>query len=79
MGNIGVGDSRVLANDKTFQLFEFRRTHADSVPDFVIEEQPAMIAALQQLISRDSSVFNRALRDACTRKGQCTEAAGSEL
>lgn len=62
----------------TLQLFEFRRTHADSVPDFVIEEQPAMIAALQQLISRDSSVFNQALRDACRPNRQFTDAAGSE-
>lgn len=48
----------------TLQLFEFRRTHAGPVPDFVIGEQPAIIAGLRQLIALDRAAFNLTLRDA---------------
>jgi len=50
----------------TFLLFRFRQATEDNVPDFVITEQPAMIAVLEQLTSLDRTMFNASLREACS-------------
>ena len=68
--------ARLILN---LQLFEFRRTQAASVPDFVIDEQPAIIAALEKLISLDRTAFNLALREACRCNRPLTEATESTL
>jgi Ser/Thr protein kinase RdoA (MazF antagonist) len=46
------------------QLFEFRRRNMENPPEFVIRDQPAIIASLTALTALNRATFRQALREA---------------
>lgn len=47
------------------ELFEFRRRHMQHPPDFVTDDQPAIMANLAMLTALDRESFNRGMREIC--------------